>query len=287
MGTQEKNIGGGFRPSSKDIRDFHAAAVFGQLPVEYIPDHDFIVAEPLGIKDQRESDLCTAFATCAVLEDHEDVELSPEWFFAKIKELEGSPLEWGADPRTACKAAKKFGALEKKQAPYSLENEERDFLAEPENWDGDLDGLAYIHHQRSFFRADTGSYDVFDNIRAAMWKHRDSKSSVFTGCMWRPEWTHAKDGIIPTNYSTAQGFGHAFKLFGQKKINGEMYIMAQLSNGTGIGDKGVFYFPREVVNRELTYEAWIFLDADPNEIKQSNWSWWQKVVDWIRKFLKI
>ena len=108
--------------------------------------------------------------------------------------------------------------------------------------------------------------DIFDKIRSTLWKNRHEKRSIVTGCTWRPGWIGAKDGIIPKDYPD-RGFGHAFKIFGQKKINGEIYLMAQLSNGKGVGDQGIFYFSREVVNREFRYGTFMFKDMDPKEAR--------------------
>src|SRR3990167_5991989 len=91
-----------------------------------------------------------------------------------------------------------------------------------------------------------GQYDLFDNIRATIWANKEKKQGVITGCLWRSIWTRANDGIIPKFDLDKEGFGHAFVIAGWKEINGETYLIAQLSNGIEVGDKGYFYFPRNV-----------------------------------------
>lgn len=106
--------------------------------------------------------------------------------------------------------------------------------------------------------------DTFDKIRATLWQNRGEERSVLAGCTWRQEWTRAPGGLIPRSYGNG-GFGHAFKIFGWKKIDGETYLVAQLSNGSEIGDGGIFYFPRSVVNKEFTYGLFTFKDMPREE----------------------
>jgi len=120
MTLKEKNIGGGLIPSKKDRKDFSLTKAFGAIDVSEIPDYDFVVAEPLGIFNQGNSDMCVAFAATAVNQDQERVLLSPEYLFAKAKQLNGEWKSWGLDLRTICKAMVKFGCIEKKDSPFEL-----------------------------------------------------------------------------------------------------------------------------------------------------------------------
>jgi hypothetical protein len=291
--NEENKKGFGLLPLPDDDRDFSFGAVFGAVDLSGIPA-EFYVSEPMGIKDQHESDLCAAFSTSAVAEDHEALELCPEYTFAKIRQLLDNVDGWGADLRTACKAGQKFGYLPKRLAPFSLETESRDFVANWENWGPENDINAAIHKQKSFFAVNkTSGLDTFDSIRNALWKNRDKQSSVVTGCAWRSSWTTAPGGVIPANNYEATGFGHAFKLFGCREIDGKPYLVAQLSNGTSIGDMGMFYFPRETVNKEFTFGAFMFTDL-PIEHAQSlvkhgwsiSWLWLVKMVETIKALFK-
>lgn len=119
--------------------------------------------------------------------------------------------------------------------------------------------VAALYRKETFFKVDT-PYDTFDSIRAALWKHRADKSTVVTGALWRNEWLGAPGGVIPEKYGDS-GFGHAFKFFGQKVIDGKLYLVAQLSQGVGVGDVGIFYFSRAVTNREIgKYGMFMFKD---------------------------
>lgn len=279
--NEEKNIGGGLRETPEDPRDFSRTAVFGAIPREELPKVDFIVSEPLKVKDQFESDKCTGFALTAVSEDQEGIELSPFYQFAKTKQVMGEYESWGADLRSACKSAVKFGSIEQREEPEDSSGDPKNF-SNWNIWPVYLEKLALKHKKQSYFKVD-GGHDKFDNLRAALWQHRAEKRSIFTGCTWRKGWTYAQEGIIPKEESEP-AFGHAFKIYGQKYRNGEPYLMAQLSNGEQIGDRGIFYFPREVVNRDFNFSAYMFMDMPKEEAKfyienkiQVSSPWWVKL----------
>lgn len=278
MDTATKNIGGGLKELPKDERDFSFGAIFGSVPLSELPA-EYEVRKPLAIKQQEDSDLCTAFAACAVSEDQEGIELGPEYLFAKTKKIEGDWKTWGADLRSVCKAITKFGTLSKIETIWKLEDKGRDWVADWSNWPETLDGVAGQFRKKSYFSV-TGPYDAFDNIRSAMWINREEERSVLTGCMWEFDWTLSPKGIIPEE-AGRDSFGHAFKIFGWKRINGTVYLKAQLSNGEEIGDKGIFYFPRNVVNRKFTFGSFTFQDISGEEAKvllEKKWSIGKRIL---------
>lgn len=275
--TQEpksRNIGGGLQALPKDDRDFSFGAIFGLPKLEELPD-EYIVGKPIRIKDQGNTDMCTAYALTAVSEDQELVELNPFYTFGKTKQIMGDWESWGADLRSACKSAVDYGFIPTDGIIKVPDDEDRDKAANWANWPQESDQQAARHKKRSYF-AVTGQYDTFDNLRATLWQNRAEERSVLAGCTWRQEWTRASGGIVPYIYGNG-GFGHAFKIFGWKKIltaysrvdGGEQffetYLMAQLSNGTEIGEDGIFYFPREVVNKEFTFGLFTFKDMPREE----------------------
>lgn len=254
----------GLLPLQEDKRDFALGGVFGDSLIDEVPKTDFFVAKPIAIRDQGESDMCTAFASCAVSEDQEGLSFLPEYQFFSTKRITGNNEEWGADLRSACKSLVKYGSIPVKLYG-NMCGKPREYVLDSKNWNiKEVDTLALLYKKQTYFSV-TGSYDTFDNIRCALWKHRDTKSSIVTGAIWRNAWTHAPKGIIPTTYEDT-GFGHAFKIFGQKVIDGELYLVAQLSNGDKIGDGGIFYFNREVTNKEIgSFGLYMFKDIDRNE----------------------
>ena len=247
----------------EDTRDFNLGAVFKQIDIKDVPDKDFIVAQPLIIKCQPDGDdECSAYAVTSVSEDQEGVELLPQYQFLKTKEISGNTEEWGANLRDACKSAVKFGSLPVRGFE-DLKNFSRVRIFK-EKWPSNADAVAELYKKASFFSV-TGRYDVFDNIRTALWQNRNEKRSIVTGALFRSEWLEANYGVVPKDYGN-DGFGHAFKIFGQAWIAGELHLIAQLSQGERVGNKGIFYFPREVVNKEIgKYGVFMFKDISKEE----------------------
>src|SRR3990167_3363548 len=108
----------GLRKLPEDRRDYVAGSIFRSY--ELPPDIDFTVSRPLGIKEQKNSSMCVSFAVTAVSEDQEEVQLSPEWFYSKIKEIEGDSTTWGADLRNNMKTATKKGLIKQLNAKSFL-----------------------------------------------------------------------------------------------------------------------------------------------------------------------
>lgn len=266
----------GARPIKKDRRDFKLSDIqLGGLGISLIPDFSFAGK----IKNQFLSDFCTAFAVTSASEIQEGVELSPEYQFAKTKQLLGEYKKWGADLRTAIKSALKFGSLNIKEVSSEMKIAERDTIANWKNWDGALDVLAEQHKKKSYFSVNNS----FEAIIIAMY---DNREVVLTGANWRQEWTSAKKGIIPLNYGN-YGVGHAFILTGKKTINDKVYIEAQHSGGESVGDKGLFYFSKEIIEKEIgKYGVFILVDYPDGMYKEIHWTFWTKVYDFIIKFLK-
>lgn len=251
----------GLQPLPHDKRDFSLHRTFGS--VDSVPNYDFVIGEAKEIKQQFESDFCAAFSVTAASEYQEDTILSPEFQFALIKSLTGNPEEWGSDLRTACKSVVKFGSLPKYAAPYSLQNKDRDFLAHLENWiepPGDQKLLLSGNYRKNSFFTVDGQKDTFDNFRRALWQNIAQKRAIITGCLWDSTWFGNK--VISKSGDGAKT-GHAFIVIGQKFIDGEPHLIAQLSSGKEVGDRGYFYFKRNVVNECFTFGAFMFKDLDP------------------------
>ncbi len=264
MNKKDYNVGAGLTLLPRDDRDFVLGKIERQISLSEIPNKDWIVADPLAVKNQGSSDFCTAFATTLSSEVQEKLELEPAYSFAKTKQIMGDPNGWGADLRSACKAHQKYGAISENNSSMSLKTDSIAILRDWKNWHKQFDVMAKMHRKQSYFRADKGNYDKFDNLRASLWQHRKEKRFVVTGSMWRPIWQNAR---IPKGKPTG-GYGHAFVIIGQKMIDGEPHLEIQNSYGENAGDKGRYYFPREVVNREFKFGSYQFIDIPPDEVKE-------------------
>src|ERR1051325_1982127 len=111
-------IGKGLLPLPKDKRDLRLGRVLGYAKLTEVPETDFMVSQPLEIKDQGDTDMCSAYASCAASEDQEGVILEPAYTFAKTKQIIGEWRGFGANMRDALKSHTKFGALEKSKSPF-------------------------------------------------------------------------------------------------------------------------------------------------------------------------
>lgn len=265
----------GLLPTPPDPRDFPLGGVVEYPDLSELPA-SFEVDARRFVKDQRETDICTSEGFSAVSEDQEGVELFPPYVFAKMRMIMGAePEEYGGDLRSMCKAAVRYGSLELADVAEVFGDsiatlyadgkvqELRDVFADWRNVPLAADSKAEAHRKQSFFAVD-GPYDLFDNIRSAIWAMRADKRSVFTGINWRPSWNLREKGIVAEYDKSERSYGHAIKIFGWVGEPGaDVYLKAQLSNGTGIGDGGVFYLSREAVNVECVFGAFTFHDMPP------------------------
>ena len=287
-----KTILGGLSELPPDERDLSVGALYRLPKLEEIPD-DFIVGNSEVVDDQKESDLCSAYTVANASAQQEGQPVSSAYQFAKIKELLGSPDGFGADLRTACKSATKVGSIPRRIAPFTLEANGRNFVADWRNWPKYLDDDA-VHFKKDSYLAVKGPYDLFDNIRATLWLFRNEKRQVITGAKFRYSWVHIEGGVVPVGGYENDFLPHAFRVVGSvrlsERLGGELCLVASLSNGTQIGDRGIFYIPRGVVNNEFTYGAYTFKDIDPEVAKYltekklgAGNAWWAKVLVAILK----
>jgi len=187
----------------------------------------------------------------------------PLWQFGKTKQVRGEYLDFGANLRDSMQSLRKYGSLLKHFSPYTYNegkptDKDRNFLANWQNWPKDLETKAAPFKIGSFWSVD-GPLDIFDDIRSTLYKNIMTRqfAGVQFGILWREEWSNAPGGVIKDNYAIPEGGPHAIFIRGQKIINGIPYLVIQGSNGKGDtpefgkqGDKGLFYFPRAIINRE-------------------------------------
>lgn len=245
----------GLLPLPPDDRDFVLGAVLELPALDTLPA-SYRVPEMFGIKDQKDSDFCTQFALCAISQEQELVELSPEWAFAMSKDLEGDYTTYGQDLRTACRVHVKYGALAVKDSPYSLENKSPDFLRNPEVWPVELMELAKPHQKKTYFIV-LGPHDAFDNIRASMYALRDG---VAIGVTWG--WPLTQTHI---DEPAPNGGGHAVKVVGWDND----YLIIKQSYGLDAGQDGYVYMSRKVINANVDrYGAFMLTDMPRDKVEK-------------------
>jgi hypothetical protein len=123
-----------------------------------------------------------------------------------------------------------------------------------------------------------------------MWINKKDNQSIFTGALWKPQWTASLNGIMEdvVDVEDNYGFPHAFKIAGWKTIDGVPYLICVLSNGTEIGDKGLFYMPREIANKDLTYGCFTFTSMPKILAKTAhNLPFLKKLIKLLKKIYDI
>lgn len=270
-----KEIKGGLLPEKKDNRDFSFGKTFGTIDLSTIPD-DFIVAEPK--LKYNPNDFCTAFTTIGASEPQEGVELNPFWQFAVSKMISGNPEQWGQQLHPALKVHTKYGAIEEANAKeYGFDKLTIDQARYIESYPPELSEEAKAHKKKSYFKAD-GYGNTFDTLRATLWANRAKKRLVITGAILHDSWLNTPDGIVRKDGNPM--VGDAFLIIGQKKIEGELYLVAFLYPPPSgeIGDKGKLYFPRDIVNKHFNFGGYLFVDMPVEEAKKIAWPWYQKLL---------
>ena len=250
----------GLLPTPYDERDLTLGAITELPKLTELPSN--FILDGIEIKNQGKTDFCTQFAACGMSELQEGVSLSPEWCFAKTKELNGGVDSYGQDLRQALDTHRKIGAVEAKDVPYSVATKDKDFLRRIENYPREL-AMGAIQHMKQSYLKVTGPYDAFDNIRATVWKYRAEKRGVAMGCIFGWDTDDVILDTVPTS-----GGGHAMYYAGWKTIKGEEYLVLVNSYGKNAGENGIHYVSRDVVNHfEAQYGAYMFSDLTPEQVR--------------------
>lgn len=264
----------GLQETPFDERDYQLGAITLLPDLDTLPEQYEIDVQ---VKNQGDTDYCSAYMSCAMSEPQEGVVLVPEYSFALSKKLSGDVDAWGQNIRDALKAHIKFGAIED---GHTIPDDPRNI----DNWDDDLYHRAYEHRKKTFFKV-TGQYDHFDNARAALYKF---KSPIGTGVQFG--WPLQKHNLdtIPTG-----GYGHAVTIVGFTPN----YLILQNSYGTDAGIGGKHYISRDVYNHFAErYGHYMFIDIPREDVEYNmeynihigdNWlvQLWKVIKSLIYKFV--
>lgn len=258
-------LNGGLLTLKEDKRDLCLEKLGGLFVTAELPKKSFRVSTPLKIRNQGSDFTCTARAIVAMLEDTEKVELSEEyqWMLtAKLNKLDPKQMnQEGVDLRSAIKPAIKVGALERKYSPVTFQVDGVDKCISPASYDPIMQYNALIHRQKSYFRADNrkGTKDFFDSLVLSIYQ---TKKAVVFGTIFDNIWL----GQTFIDTPTGNGYGHALKAFGYEIIGDKEYLVVQQSAGESIGEHGIQYLSRPVVNSGSAYGAFSFIDLTDSEV---------------------
>ena len=242
-----KKLQYGLTETPIDDRDFALGAMYKLPSLDGIPRH-FVL--PFIVRDQKDSDFCTAYVSTAVSYVQEDVELEPSYSFAISKNLQGDTESWGCDLRTAMKAHLN-GALPTDETDFNVNTKPTDFLRRIKNWPSHPN--ARMYRKKSYFKI-TGQHDHFDNCRAILHK---TQTPIAMGIVFGYNLGDTVLHEIKDN-----GYGHALTIIGTTILdNGENALIILNSYGEKAGDKGIHYITRKVLNNAVErYGAYTFVD---------------------------
>lgn len=181
-----------------------------------LPTEDFEVCVPLRIHEQKELDACSSNAIAAIAEDVLESPVDSEYIYANAKDT-----EFGIKTSLAVKRVIETGV---------------------QIQDG---SIVYPFSQSSYI----WGWSLFNEARKSM--YRDRRSLLCT-IYWQSEWGMQEKGITFMTSQWQTFMPHTVKIFGQKKINGIIYLKVQNSEGSNSGDNGIWYFPKEVADKALS-----------------------------------
>lgn len=206
------------------------------------------------VENQKNTLRCTGYGSALNGGYIHNMRMHPDWQAAQIGQLQGESVDVsGGDPNAAMRSERDCGYL-----PFMLDTIHSldSNTIENSGWksfDPALDVHALDNRVAGFVSVD-GPLDIFDDIKSALYAAYD-RATQTGACVqafgkWYGEW-YPQGGIIPTNYNTTNFGYHHWLFIDFCSINGVSYLVAHNSGGESIGDKGFFYFPRDVVNREF------------------------------------
>ena len=248
----ERNFGLVRTKKSRHDYDHRKSKKFGVLvlPQTYILESQIL--------DQNGYPRCTGYSGVAVKASVFGREFDPEAFYRAEGVIAGKVSEQGYDLRILMETGIKYGAL-----PLTGE-------------------LAGGFKDRGYFKI-TGS-DLFEAVRQSIYAEREKHDTAVAGVMWYNEWSTAPTGIVQEGYKSQLGL-HAVKIAGFCTLNEISYIVIQNSFGTSVGNRGLFYFNKEIFNREFREGIYIWSDTENLDIKTI--SILQDILNKLSQILKL
>lgn len=194
------------------------------------------------IKDQGPSSYCTSAARSAAGSYFFGQDMSFEFQTAKEGEVAGSPIFNGSQPQTGDTACEEYGFLQSTLSPLTFAANGWIMPADWTRYQPSLDTQAIGNTAVSF-----NVYPDYQSIKSALIAGNVDNAVVVANGFWYQEWNTSPTAILPMPGIAISRHSYIFIDF---KIlpNGTEVLIAQLSQGTGFGDGGLFYFSEEVLN---------------------------------------
>ncbi len=207
----------------------------------------------MAMPDQGTSDLCTAFGEAVSSGYKYGIEMSPAYQAAFESKWMGFPILQGADAMQSMCASMVYCSLPANLCPYTLQADGQNFICNSGNFDSSLPTKALPYFPGVPYAVD-GSFDVFDNIRSALFQEWQlDKSVVKAFGYWYESWdvqasTPGLGGHLTTptdHYITLHRYNFIDWI---TDASGVPYLVAALTQGPTWGDRGHLYMNRDCVN---------------------------------------
>ncbi len=203
------------------------------------------------IKDQGTTSYCTAAARSTAASYIHGREMSFEYQTAKEGEEVGAPIWNGTDPNSADRVSQDYGFLPQELSPFMFAVHGWRDPADWKNYAPELDGKSITYTLGLPFNV----YPSFQAIKDALISGTDENATVVANGYWYPSWNNPVGGYVPVP-ADKSSTRHSYLFIDYITMNGEEYLIAQLSQGTSFGNGGLVFMTEEVVNTAFKYPAW-------------------------------
>ncbi len=184
--------------------------------------------QPLEIKDQLTTDLCTGCVIASIAEQYVGQICDEGYSFAAGRKASLWKDQYGVKAGFALWGAIKYGVLPKSKSPYSIASQSRDFLEDYKNWEPFKNDVIYPF-------GSIKKLNGFDEIAKAT-----ETTTVFMGIYWQSGWSDPYIEEFKYEFNTMSP--HEVRVIGY--INDHLVI--QNSKGPDKGDHGLWYMSRSV-----------------------------------------
>jgi len=184
---------------------------------------------PLEIKSQGYTDFCTGCVISSIAEQYVGETCDESYSFAAGKKVARTGLSiYGVSAKFALLGAIRYGVLPKKDSPYGIATQERDFLANWDNW-SKLESFA------------TKPFKSFKKISVSEIEEYLKTTTIFTGIFWQSDWSD--NYLITTDKRNEWNklSPHEVRIIGST----DDHFIIQNSRGPGSGKDGLFYLPKQ------------------------------------------
>jgi hypothetical protein len=207
----------------------------------------------LSMPDQGVSDLCTPYGEAVSGSYKYGILMSAAYQTGMESKYYGYPIIQGADALGSMDASLVFDHLPITKCSYTLQTEGINFITDPKNFDTSLQKDALPYFPGIPYKVD-GPYDVFDNIRSALFQEWSiDKSVVKVFGHWYDSWnTQARlpelkgKLTIPTDTPITL---HRYNFIDWITDDSGIYLVAALTQDDAFGDHSHLYMNRECVNK--------------------------------------